>query len=192
MNVPMTKEMEDASKVNNSTLTNTPDCESVDLLFGLTPNEAENRIGYYFDESRIVSVAIADMLEAIKKNSIDNRDNYLESIIEFTEIISILTDFERAGEYYSLFKIYFNYTSQSSEYEDQDEEAVEAAKALHEQFLGIIRKINKIGFFEFTEYITLSLSGIKIKRAYEDVVISFCCIINLYVSYEHNLRRTKQ
>jgi hypothetical protein len=182
----MTKEMENASKVNNSSLTSTLDCESVSFLFGLTPREIHLDVfGYYYDTEKICSVALMDIFEHCQQKNDLGRDTSCE--LSFSKVVSIATELDRANQLYFAFKDKHPYNgmeAETSDYGEDDQSALE----LHKHLMGIIKKVHEFGgVYDFNCVVGSAIYCIKNKQAYRDMVDACFCINNIYIAYMRNV-----
>ena len=177
--------MKNVSMLNNSTHTSTPNCESVETLFGLTPNQIYHSFGRFFDFPRMCSIALMEMLEAIQ-NGYDS-DEDISCLIVLTKTMRILVDLERLCPLVSPFLAVFNSSNNDpkwlSKISKDDTEEMEYVTNLHNGLLSIVHSVDKIGFITFSSDVACSISDVTTKTAYEDMVSALSCIHSIYIAY---------
>lgn len=185
----MTKEEKNVSMQNNSTHTSTPNCESVEILFGLTPYQIYKCFGGFFDLNRLCSVALMEMLESIQRLNKQGED--VSIYISLTEAVATLVEIDRMHEAYSDFSNCVSYSCDDPAWLTDELLNQECVRAMHYHFLTIVKSVDKIGFMAFSTNVASSLSEITTKQAYEDMVYALACVYNLYVAYvksEYSMR----
>jgi hypothetical protein len=75
--------------------------EKVDLLFGLSPRDVIMRCDVVFGVERMTSVAVMEMASKMVKTKGDEKK---DRFIDIFEMVSVLTDFEKASLAYMEFE----------------------------------------------------------------------------------------
>lgn len=182
---------ENVSVQNNSMHTSTPNCESVEILFGLTPQKLYYAAGWFFDFPRMCSVALMEMLDAIQDQSKKGEDT--STLVSYLKTMRVLVKLEKLmPEYNELFQ----HVSSSNDNADwlnvldaYTEDAAslrEIIMSLHYSLLDIVIEVDKMGYVDFNSNCAGSFSDITTKYAYDDIVVTFACINSLYVAYTKN------
>lgn len=174
---------------NNSTHNFTPDCESVDILFGLSPSQIYHSFGRFFDSPRMCSVALMEMLNTIVENNSSGQDTSV--LIELTRPLNIMVNLERmqkrVDSLFDHFKINDKDTEFSIAVDFMQPDARETVMSLHYELLNIVSAVDKMGFIDFSSAVAAAISDVSTRQAYEDMVCAMSCIHSVYVAYVKNL-----
>ena len=180
---------ENASMPNNSMHTSTPNCESVEILFGLTPFEIYSSIGCFYDLKRFCTVGLMEMLETIQQLNKDGED--LSVYITQSESVAALVEIDRMYNVYSNFSDYVRYDVKDASWITDEILELDCVRKLHYHFMNIVNAVNKVGFMEFSTHVASALSEITTKRAYEDMVYALACVYNIYTAYIKSMYRCR-
>ena len=187
----MTKEMKNESTQNNSMHTSTPNCESVEILFGLTPHQLYYAAGWFFDFPRMCSVALMEMLDAIQEQSKKGEDT--STLISYLKTMRVLVKLEKLMPVYNELFQHVDSNANNADWlnvldSDTDNTASlrEIIMSLHYSLLDIVNGVDKMGYVDFQSNCAGSFSDITTKAAYDDIVVAFACINSLYVAYTKN------
>lgn len=173
-------------------------CESVDILFGLTPREVYYTVGHFFDLPRLCSVALMEMLDAIQQGFEANND--VSELILFTKTMKIMVDMERLNTTFFAFSNYFHADNVNPNWMDalndsgKNDELRKDIMALHYGLLDIVSAVDKMTFVDFCENAASCFAEITTKRAADDIVRAMSCVQAIYIAYIKNLHtcRVKQ
>lgn len=160
--------------------------ENVDLLFGLSPSQIYYASGLFYEFPRMCSVALMEILEVIQENQDNKKD--VSSYIDFSKSMNVLVDIERAhDDYDTFFELFDKRNNNSVDLTGKSEAEIEAANNLHKWLVKIVGRIDEIGFTDFANFIALSISDVKTKQAYEDMVYALAFAQTFYIAYIKNL-----
>ena len=169
----------------------TLNCESVEILFGLTPHQLYYAAGWFFDFPRMCSVALMEMLDAIQEQSKKGEDT--STLISYLKTMRVLVQLEKLMPAYNeLFQHVSSNTDNSDWLNVLDTDTKDAASlheiimSLHYSLLDIVNTVDKMGYVYFQSKCVGSFSDITTKAAYDDIVMAFACINSLYVAYIKN------
>ena len=166
---------------NNSTHTSTLNCESVEILFGLTPSEIYSSVGCFYDLKRFCTVGLMEMLETIQQLRRDGED--LSVYIVQSESVAALVEIDRMHDIYSEFSDHVRYDVKDTSWITDEVLELECVRKLHYHFMNIVNSVNKVGFMEFSTNVASAISEINTKTAYEDMVYALACVYNIYTAY---------
>jgi hypothetical protein len=177
--------MNTKNQTNATSVITYRESESVETLFGLTPNQIYFSLGRFFDYPRMCSIALMEMLEAIQKGN--DSDDDISCLIILTKTMRILVDLERLCPLVSPFLAVFNSSNNDpkwlSKISKNDTEEMEYVTNLHNSLLSIVDSVDKIGFITFSYDVALSIGEVTTKTAYEDMVSALSCIHTIYIAY---------
>lgn len=180
---------------NNSTHTFTPNCESVEILFGLTPNQFYYTAGWFFDFERMCSTALFEILETIQQQSHAGEDCstlicYLKTMRALVNLEKLLPAHNLLSQYVSSSNDDPNWFDKLSDIEMDDEndkpDLKKTALTLHRGLLDIVTAVDQIGYVEFASNCAGAFADITTKQAYDDIVVAFACVNTLYMAYTKN------
>jgi len=177
---------------NNSNADLTPDRESVNVLFGLSPKQIYMDVfGYYFDISRMNSVAIMEIYKLIDYKRGEGYEDFLEE--ELPAIISAIVKLEETATIYDHYSTRHPKSKEIydiSYYEKDDKEA----HAMHSKLMDIINIIESYdvkGIHRFICFISLICTSVENRQALEDMLTAFGCVVSIYIAYTSNLLENK-
>lgn len=175
---------ENVNMQNNSTHISTLNCESVEILFGLTPYQIYQCFGCFYDLKRYCSVALMEMLQTVRQLNKAGED--ISVYIELTATVGTLVQIDRMHDDYINFTNSIDSTCDNPTWLTDKVLELDCVRKLHYHLLDIVLAVDKVGFMQFSLHVAASISEVSTKQAYEDMVYALACVQNLYMAYQLN------